>query len=792
MDIQIPFIFVSLFSLASVVLIFIYKFGIKEKSYEEALAEQRHQSHILLGIKPKSKEKKNKKITKKFKEKLGTEENEAVDEPEVPESAQKNADVQKKLHVEFKEAPEDVSSAKVIVNKKQTKKEKVRPILIHKEKSESECVKITSIDSVIGSANHFEELQPKDDFELFRSVGGEERLKDDVEKNTDTSTGTEGDTQKQVHKKQQETVTVVSQKENNPPIITSSINGFIGNTGKEKKKKKSEFNTLQQLAGDTNSSNISILLNLVRKAELSRSEVQVLIDLLLNKQHEAPVVLDEWSEGKSDPVQKLKKQLAEKDKLILEEKQIVASTQTKLREIRSEHQNEKTALQQIIHKKQKEVTQLDQQIQQLQTQIQEEVMKNHKLREEYATIQMQRQQFEMRLSQVKESEGIINQLQNDIQELSSINDQLRMESLRLNEENIAEKERSQSCMLQMNNFKHEFEQKTERNRQLEETCLNLEHDLENMFKQENDLKSEVSHLNTIIQQQNDEIKLAEHCKKQYLDDLQKHKNESNKLISQLKADLRQAQEETLQLQVTQVNGTLQENKQHEVEILNLHNELSSVKTQLMQAQKKTEMDVKIANATIEGLRCEIVELNTKLEEEKSKLEKQTIKNNQTKSNKDVEREFIQRLFPEIKDQEITNADIFAKEGENFIKKYVHNLQNQTVKGNDDTDIQQLKSQLQHYKNVIDNTEKMLNKLQKHIEQEEITWRMELAAKTAELESIKELHGHGLLEKLTRLEEELKKEQEDKQNIIAQLQKYKNGSQTERGLLEAQNSPNGVH
>jgi ribosome-binding protein 1 len=339
--------------------------------------------------------------------------------------------------------------------------------LIHKEKSESECVKITSIDSVIGSANHFEELQPKDDFELFRSVGGEERLKDDVEKNTDTSTGTEGDTQKQVHKKQQETVTVVSQKENNPPIITSSINGFIGNTGKEKKKKKSEFNTLQQLAGDTNSSNISILLNLVRKAELSRSEVQVLIDLLLNKQHEAPVVLDEWSEGKSDPVQKLKKQLAEKDKLILEEKQIVASTQTKLREIRSEHQNEKTALQQIIHKKQKEVTQLDQQIQQLQTQIQEEVMKNHKLREEYATIQMQRQQFEMRLSQVKESEGIINQLQNDIQELSSINDQLRMESLRLNEENIAEKERSQSCMLQLNNFKHEFEQKTERNRQLE-------------------------------------------------------------------------------------------------------------------------------------------------------------------------------------------------------------------------------------------------------------------------------------------------------------------------------------
>lgn len=41
---------------------------------------------------------------------------------------------------------------------------------------------------------------------------------------------------------------------------------------------------------------MSLLLNLVRKAELSRSEVQILIDLLLNKQHEAPAILDEWTE----------------------------------------------------------------------------------------------------------------------------------------------------------------------------------------------------------------------------------------------------------------------------------------------------------------------------------------------------------------------------------------------------------------------------------------------------------------------------------------------------------------
>lgn len=49
------------------------------------------------------------------------------------------------------------------------------------------------------------------------------------------------------------------------------------------------------LAADKDGLNLPILLNLVRKADLSRSEVQILIDLLLNKQHEAPA-MDDWSE----------------------------------------------------------------------------------------------------------------------------------------------------------------------------------------------------------------------------------------------------------------------------------------------------------------------------------------------------------------------------------------------------------------------------------------------------------------------------------------------------------------
>lgn len=49
-------------------------------------------------------------------------------------------------------------------------------------------------------------------------------------------------------------------------------------------------------AGDKQGINVITIMKLVRTAELSRSEVQNLIDLLLNKQHEAPAVVDEWSE----------------------------------------------------------------------------------------------------------------------------------------------------------------------------------------------------------------------------------------------------------------------------------------------------------------------------------------------------------------------------------------------------------------------------------------------------------------------------------------------------------------
>lgn len=69
MDIQTALISLAIFAISAGILIFIAMFGMKEKSYEEALAEQRQQANALLGthIRTKPKEKKTKKANKKVK-----------------------------------------------------------------------------------------------------------------------------------------------------------------------------------------------------------------------------------------------------------------------------------------------------------------------------------------------------------------------------------------------------------------------------------------------------------------------------------------------------------------------------------------------------------------------------------------------------------------------------------------------------------------------------------------------------------------------------------------------------
>lgn len=112
-------------------------------------------------------------------------------------------------------------------------------------------------------------------------------------------------------------------------------------------------------------------------------------------------------QGKSDPVQKLKKQLAEKEKALAEEKEALISAQAKLKEVRVEQQTERAQLQQklrgldeILQNKQIEMqagnnrAQVNaQKIQQLQNELNNEVMKVRQYMDDNGALQMQIQQL---------------------------------------------------------------------------------------------------------------------------------------------------------------------------------------------------------------------------------------------------------------------------------------------------------------------------------------------------------------------------------------------------------------
>lgn len=83
---------------------------------------------------------------------------------------------------------------------------------------------------------------------------------------------------------------------------------------------------------------VNTIVSLLAKAELTRSEIQLLIDYLLNKQQDNTSNHSEWSD---DIVQKLKRQLAEKEKALIDEQETAAGFQAKLREMRMEINTER-------------------------------------------------------------------------------------------------------------------------------------------------------------------------------------------------------------------------------------------------------------------------------------------------------------------------------------------------------------------------------------------------------------------------------------------------------------------
>lgn len=179
----------------------------------------------------------------------------------------------------------------------------------------------------------------------------------------------------------------------------------------------------------------------IQKAELSRSEIQILTNQLLNKQQDNPSLEhSEWTEGRADPVIKLKKQLAEKEKALADEHEASVAFQNKLKELRAEFNSERsrllanvrqleeslnakitetqtshTRMQHILESHAAEKQGFARQIEQLQTKVNDDSAIIHKLQEDQGQTQghlqqelmAQRKQMEVQFAQMRENENAL-------------------------------------------------------------------------------------------------------------------------------------------------------------------------------------------------------------------------------------------------------------------------------------------------------------------------------------------------------------------------------------------------
>ncbi|XP_039435508.1 myosin-13 isoform X2 [Culex pipiens pallens] len=269
-------------------------------------------------------------------------------------------------------------------------------------KSEPVLVKQESAQEI----NHFEEIHPKDALEIARQHKEEDAKKSQPKEVADKARQPAAATTAAV-KKEEEVKTKShpkdqrkqKNKENAKPPLTktsaveeipvvpavvapvvmanpvaapaevkSSAN--VVNKDKSNKKKKNELIT-QQLAAEVHDAvNVQSLVRILAKADLPRNDIQILIDFLLNKQQDT-LTKDpsEWNDP-SDPLQKLKKQLQEKQNQLDEEQKGAAGLHAKLKELRQELNSEKSQASAVVkgfneelNNKKLEVQSLSQQLQ---------------------------------------------------------------------------------------------------------------------------------------------------------------------------------------------------------------------------------------------------------------------------------------------------------------------------------------------------------------------------------------------------------------------------------------------
>ncbi|XP_011193454.1 interaptin isoform X2 [Zeugodacus cucurbitae] len=415
MDFHLLIVIACIFLASLCSLLFINSF-FRRKTFEDVVAEKKafsdkiYAQSKVTAKKPK-KQQTTKKDLKREKKKLQREqqkdntEQEDSDAQSEPTSVDDEPQGLSKSHVEFDPdpevivgaTPEAVRRASIVEREKENltggnskqkskkeKKSKTSGILVNK----NEPIVVRENLVIEEAANTFETKQPKDTVELKKHDKKDNSKKEKngkkdknivVEKPITLATEqqqpsvAEPVVQPQVAKELKQQDEKV--RHGSPKAHAASNASGNNKTKQQTKKQNKETAATKELVlaldklSDSDTIGVSLLMNLFRRAELNRSEIQILIDYLLNKQQDTPATHSEWSD---DICQKLKRQLEEKEKALAEEQEASIGIQAKLRDLRTEINTERAQLNatvknyvETINSKEQQIALLNQDIQTL-------------------------------------------------------------------------------------------------------------------------------------------------------------------------------------------------------------------------------------------------------------------------------------------------------------------------------------------------------------------------------------------------------------------------------------------
>lgn len=604
MDLHILIVIACVFLASLFSLLFINKF-LRRKTFEEIIAEKKAMTEKIYG-KEKNTLKKPKKISlkkemKREKKQRAKELQEDSDAQSEQPSVEDEPQGLSKTHVEFEpdaevltynnqtasrrssNAEKENINKQIKSNKKDKKANAKVGILVHK--NDTANVKETTSSDLNMPANHFDVKIPKDAVELKKCEKKDE--KSQQQQNKKEKSGKKSDNRQTADK-------TVAGDSNGQVAISSDTNAVAvvppvvkevkqleekvrqnsPKTSQQKNKQnKKQKDTKDVVAGleklsESDTVGVSLLMNLFRRAELNRSEIQILIDYLLNRQQDMPSSHSEWSD---DICQKLKRQLEEKEKALAEEQEASIGIQAKLRELRTEINTERATMSSTIKSY----------VEKLQTKEQDIALLEQKIKTLNDTLTLERQQFQAKLIHEKQtgSQDIVAQLQIMQNELSH----------------------KDKCIAELTCMVNASRQAVEESQQMNEI-----------------IQTQAQQLR-VLEQQRDEL---EQVSNNRIFELEKT-NQLEAELTEIKLELRNTQnalestrseKEALKNELSLVHSKEVAEKQHEIEALQTKN--ADLAQELMNISSKTKEQSKEQNdlqSTINSLQAQLSEKEKELD-----------------------------------------------------------------------------------------------------------------------------------------------------------------------------------